>query len=168
MNCRLTRSFYIAKTTKQSPDKTTFKSLIPPMYWVEYKWTVCTSHVAYRMRSFMWGRDIQGITMPAQQEQTHLTLWDSIPDVCWPTTILMITKGTTSNPYASRGPYNPYFGRATTQRARKAPIQVLEVGSVISSIRTLLERWVDIADGMGSGRLHPPLLVQDMCRRKNG
>lgn len=46
--------------------------------------------------------------------------------------------------YLERGPHNSYFGSQTQQRARKAPLQVLEVGSVVASLRTLMELlgWV--------------------------
>lgn len=99
----------------------------------------CTTQLAQALRESMWGRHIEGITMPAQQEQTKIFDWNNIPEEHWPNTILMSMDDPIETRYMERGPHNPYFGSTTHQRARKAPLQVLEVGSIVSSIRTLLE-----------------------------
>lgn len=104
----------------------------------------CTTLVAQSLRENLWGRHIEGITMPAQQEQVKVFAWDNIPEEHWPNTILMLLDEPEETRYLERGPHNPYFGSQTQQRARKAPLQVLEVGSVVASLRTLMELlgWV--------------------------
>lgn len=104
----------------------------------------CTTLVAQSLREALWGRHIEGITMPAQQEQVKVFQWDNIPEEHWSNTILMLLDEPEETRYMERGPHNPYFGSQTQQRARKAPLQVLEVGSVVASLRTLIELlgWV--------------------------
>lgn len=105
----------------------------------------CITLIAQKMREYMWKLHIEGITMPPQQEQTTLYLWKNIPESLWKNTVLIQIKQTDEDRYTCRGPYNPYFGSHTGQRARKAPLQVIEVGSLISSIRMLLKllSWVN-------------------------
>lgn len=105
----------------------------------------CVTLIAQKMRERIWKLHIEGITMPPQQEQTKLHVWKKIPESLWKNTILIQIKKTDEDKYTCRGPYNPYFGSHTGQRARKAPLQVIEVGSLISSIRMLLEllSWVN-------------------------
>lgn len=103
-----------------------------------------TTLVAQSLREVLWGRHVEGITMPTQQEQVKIYQWDNISEEHWPNTILMLLDVPEETRYLERGPHNPYFGSQTQQRARKAPLQVLEVGSVVASLRTLMELlgWV--------------------------
>lgn len=50
----------------------------------------CITLVAQSLREHLWGRHIEGITMPAQQEQVKVFAWDNIPEEHWPNTILML------------------------------------------------------------------------------
>lgn len=90
----------------------------------------------------MWKRNIEGITMPAQQEQTRP--WDILPEFSWPSSIHLIKDGCWSSSHTQRGPYTPYFGSLTTQRARKAPIQVLSDENIKSLLKTSIEEKTDI------------------------
>ncbi|CAG9840712.1 unnamed protein product [Diabrotica balteata] len=78
--------------------------------------------------------------MPAQQEQTSLHPWQNVPKMWKPRCILVHI-----DPSASR--LNPplkmvrhhYFGSQTKMRARRAPLQDLEVGSMVSTLKQLVE-----------------------------
>lgn len=50
----------------------------------------CTTLVAQSLREVLWGRHIEGITMPAQQKQVKIYQWDNISEEHWPNTILML------------------------------------------------------------------------------
>lgn len=62
----------------------------------------CTTLVAQSLREVLWGRHIEGITMPTQQEQVKVFQWDNIPEEHWPTTILMLLDEPTKNRYLER------------------------------------------------------------------
>lgn len=40
----------------------------------------CTTLIAQSLREVLWGRHIEGITMPAQQEQVKVFQWDNISE----------------------------------------------------------------------------------------
>ncbi|CAK9297702.1 unnamed protein product [Gordionus sp. m RMFG-2023] len=52
-------------------------------------------------------------------------------------------------PYC-RGPFYPYFGSRTKLRARRAPLQVMEVGSLVSNLKTIIElmSWIGSDDNL--------------------
>lgn len=50
----------------------------------------CMTTLAQSLKQKMWGIPLEGITMPAQQEQTELYRWDEIPPVWAPHAILII------------------------------------------------------------------------------
>lgn len=134
--------YYREMSLSTSLHPATFKQIFAGH--IKSKEPECTTLVAHSLREVLWGRHIEGITMPAQQEQVKIFQWDNILEEHWPNTILMLLEEPTENRYLERGPHNPYFGSQTQQRARKAPLQVLEVGSVVASLRTLMELlgWV--------------------------
>jgi len=83
---------------------------------------------------------MEGITMPPQQEQTRVMPWESIPSNLIDRAILIKEQ---NNPPLSktttRGKYTPYFGSITRIRARRATLQVIEVGNLVSSLKQLME-----------------------------
>lgn len=111
----------------------------------EMKTCPCITRYTQAVRETAWGIEIEGITMPPQQEQTQFFFWDRIPAPYASRSILiteqlerMITKT------HFRGQYTPYFGSATRLRAKRATLQVIEVGSVVNSVKQLMELhgWV--------------------------
>jgi len=93
----------------------------------------------------MWGLNVEGITMPAQQEQTGLYRWSDVPSQWASRAILvMVDQSVNDNPHITRGNHAPYYGSTTKMRVRRAPIQVLEVGNLVSSLEQLMELkgWV--------------------------
>ena len=96
--------------------------------------------LAYDLRLEGWGYPLEGINMPAQQDQTTLHPWSSIPDKWKPCTILVqVDETLTSLCPIRKGRRTPYFGSQTKLRAKRAPLQVIEVGSMISSLKQLIE-----------------------------
>ena len=87
----------------------------------------------------MWGYKITGITMPPGQDQTKLMRWEEIP-VQWRTRSILyiVHEGCTDSKTWIRGPKRPYIGSVTKQRAKKAPLQVMEVSKLHE---TLLTSW---------------------------
>lgn len=97
--------------------------------------------LAQILHDSMWGLPIEGITMPAQQEQTGLYRWEEIPLAWAPHAVLIIVN---SAPHITRGAHTPNYGSATNMRVRRAPISVLEIGNIVSSLKQLmkLRGWV--------------------------
>ncbi|CAG9822114.1 unnamed protein product [Phaedon cochleariae] len=105
----------------------------------------CTMRSAHELRSRTWGITLEGITMPAQQEQTTLHVWRDIPANWRERAILIAVDGTIhSDVITTRGKRTPYFGSHTRLRAKRAPLQVLEVETMVESIKQLMElhSWV--------------------------
>ncbi|QPB73978.1 RdRp [Hymenopteran orino-related virus OKIAV85] len=103
--------------------------------------TVYTQH----LREMAWGIHLEGITMPPQQEQTILKAWDVLsPELARRAILVTEQKTPDLNKAHHRGHHTPYFGSVTKLRARRAPLQVVEVGSMVSSIKQLMElfTWV--------------------------
>ncbi|KAF5190064.1 RNA-dependent RNA polymerase, partial [Thalictrum thalictroides] len=101
--------------------------------------------MAQKLRDTMWGLNMEGITMPTQQEQTKLYRWSEIPHEWASRAILvMVDESVNHNPLLTRGRHTPYYGSATKMRVRRAPMQVLEVGNIVSSLKQLMEikGWV--------------------------
>lgn len=109
------------------------------------KESICITQLAQKLRDSMWKMNLEGITMAAQQEQTRLYRWEEVPTKWATRTILYIVDETVNNlGHMCRGKHTPYYGSATKMRTRRAPMQVLEVGNIISSIKQLMELrgWV--------------------------
>lgn len=105
----------------------------------------CMTDTAQLLREEMWGLPMEGITMPSQQEQTRLYRWEEIP-IQWASRaiLVMVDASVEDDPLTTRGRHTPYYGSATKMRVRRAPMQVLEVGNVVSSLKQLMEikGWV--------------------------
>lgn len=65
----------------------------------------------------MWGLHIEGVTMPAQQEQTEVYRWEYVLLKLAPYTILFIVDDTISpNGHLKRGIRTRYYESATRMR----------------------------------------------------
>lgn len=101
---------------------------------------ICLTQLAQDLRDSMWGLNLEGITMPAQQEQTGLYRWEDVPKVWAPHAVLLMVDDSVNQGCGyTRGKHTPYYGSATKMRVRRAPLQVLEVGNIVSSIKQLME-----------------------------
>lgn len=88
----------------------------------------------------MWGINLEGITMPAKQEVTRTYRWEDIPIKWAPHSILFIVDDRINhNCHLTRRNHTPYYGFATKMRTRRASMQVLEVGNIVSYIKHLME-----------------------------
>lgn len=111
----------------------------------EIKEAACITTYTQILREKMWGVTMEGITMPPQQEQTRIYPWEDIDKEHTRRAILYTEQDHTClHKQTSRGRHAPYFGSMTRLRAKRAALQVVEVGSVISSIKQLMELhgWV--------------------------
>ncbi|KMQ83148.1 RNA-dependent RNA polymerase [Lasius niger] len=83
--------------------------------------------------------------MSPQQEQTRLIpLFPIFNTEQSKRAILYTEQSTHAHKQTSRGRYTPYFGCITQLRAKRATLQIVEVGSIVSSIKQLMELhgWV--------------------------
>ncbi|QMP82162.1 RNA-dependent RNA polymerase [Hymenopteran orino-related virus OKIAV87] len=115
----------------------------------ELSTVACITTYAQRLREEAWGIRIEGITMPPQQEQVIVKPWKDLLDSEMGRAILITTGPRGPLPRdLTKGPYQAYFGSSTRLRARKAPLQVIEVGSTVSSLKQLMELrgWVKGSD----------------------
>jgi len=83
--------------------------------------------------------------MPPQQEQIKVVPWETIPSHVIIRAILIKEQSNTPlSKTTTRGKYTPYFGSITRVRARRATLQVIEVGNLVSSLKQLMElhSWV--------------------------
>ncbi|USL85442.1 MAG: RNA-dependent RNA polymerase [Ixodes ricinus orinovirus-like virus 1] len=107
----------------------------------------CITVLTYHLRMELWGHHLEGVTMPAQQEQTTLHPYDDIPPAWLPSTILIeVESSLESICPPTKGRHQAYFGAQTKLRARRAPLQILEIGSMLSSIKQLVEMRGWLAD----------------------
>lgn len=107
--------------------------------------STCVTVYTQVLREQYWNIRLEGITMPPQQEQTRLINWQSLQEGQANRAILVVEQTETNlHKATSRGKYTPYFGSVTKLRALRATLQVVEVGSLISSIKQLMElrSWV--------------------------
>lgn len=105
----------------------------------------CITDIAQNLRDEMWGVNLEGITMASQQEQTRLVRWEDVPHAWTPRTILIIVDESVNDRcHVTRGKHTPYYGSATKMRVKRAPMQVLEVGNIVISLKQLMELrgWV--------------------------
>ncbi|AWI42881.1 RNA-dependent RNA polymerase [Formica exsecta virus 4] len=110
----------------------------------ELKSTGCVSTYTQLLREKAWNTQMEGITMPPQQEQIKVKRWDQLTGDQSTRSILVTSQETSAHKQTSRGRYTPYFGSLTQLRAKRATLQVVEVGSMVSSIKQLMELhgWV--------------------------
>jgi len=82
----------------------------------------CITTYTQLLRERSWGIQMEGITMPPQQEQTKLISWDRLQMDDSPRAILIVEQETLPlHKPISRGKYTPYFGSMTRMRAKRAP-----------------------------------------------
>lgn len=80
----------------------------------------CLTQMAQELREKGWGLPLEGITMPAQQEQTQICEWGSIPVGHYDKAISLSLEGDpTTNWHLTRGPVPPYIGAPTRIRAKR-------------------------------------------------
>lgn len=121
------------------------KTKKPSNFVTEIEDAHCITTYTQLLREKMWGVAMEGITMPPQQEQTRLYPWEEIGKEHTRRAILYTEQDHTClHKQTSRGRHAPYFGSLTRLRAKRAALQVVEVGSVVSSIKQLMELhgWV--------------------------
>lgn len=53
--------------------------------------------------------------------------------------LVIVDDSVNSNPITTQGKNTPYYGSAAKMRVRRAPMQVLEVGNLVSSLKQLME-----------------------------
>jgi len=128
----------------------------------EVEEATCITVYTQRLRELAWGVQIEGITMPPQQEQTRLVPWEVIKADDVPRSILITEQAEAAlHKPTNRGKYSPYFGSATRLRTKRATLQVLEVGSVVSSIKQLME-----LHGWVKGNQNMTSLIERLIREK--
>lgn len=74
----------------------------------------CLTQLAQKVREEGWGIPLEGVTMPAQQEQTQLCLWNQVPVEHYDKVISFSMEGDPStNWHLTRGCVPPYVGAPT-------------------------------------------------------
>lgn len=89
--------------------------------------------------------------MPYPRDKITLVPWTSLKESHVPSSIMVGWSGDSSqNCFFTRGPKTPYIGSQTQVRAKRAALQVLEVGSMVENIKTILElrSWVKDSEGL--------------------
>lgn len=105
----------------------------------------CITTYTQLLREEAWGIQMEGVTMPPQQEQTCVIPWQDVPySKAGHAALISEQPGPSGHKPTERGMYTPYFGSITQMRAKRAPLQVVEVGSMVSSLKQLMELhgWV--------------------------
>ncbi|KAK9877807.1 hypothetical protein WA026_019487 [Henosepilachna vigintioctopunctata] len=121
--------------------------------------TPCTTVSSHKLRHQGWGRYLEGVTMPYQSEQSTVMRWEAVPEQWKECTILLHVDTTLTSLYRPpKGNRQPYFGSMTKMRARKAPLQTLEVGSMVSSLKQTLETMMWLKDSPDMVKLMNVLL----------
>lgn len=83
---------------------------------------------------------MEGITMPTPRDKITILPWSKVTDKLVPSCVMIgWVRSPDVNCNFTRGPKTPYIGSQTRVRAKRAALQVLEVGSMIENIKTLLE-----------------------------
>lgn len=94
---------------------------------------------------------MEGITMPTPRDKITLVPWANLTENHVSSSIMINWSGNGhTNCFFPRGPRTPYIGSQTQIRAKKTALQVMEVGSMIESIKTILElkSWVKGSEGL--------------------
>lgn len=89
--------------------------------------------------------------MPTPGDKKVLIPWEQIKEEQVPSSIMIGWTGAPQhNCFFVRGPKTPYIGSQTKVRTKRAALQVLEVGSMVENIKTILElkSWVKGSEGM--------------------
>lgn len=78
--------------------------------------------------------------MPTPRDKITLVPWNQITENQVPSASMVGWSGSPQiNCFFARGPKTPYIGSQTKVRTKRAALQVLEVGSMVESIKTILE-----------------------------
>ncbi|CAG5000824.1 unnamed protein product [Parnassius apollo] len=105
----------------------------------------CVTILAQKLREWLWELPLEGITMPTPCDKVLIVPWNTLSEEAVPSSIMVIWSGEAHRDcFHERGPKTPYIGSQTQTRTRKAPLQVIEVGPLIESIKTILElrSWI--------------------------
>lgn len=89
--------------------------------------------------------------MPTPCDKITIVPWTRVTEDLVPSAVMIGWSGSPDiNCNFSRGPKTPYIGSQTRIRAKRAALQVLEVDSMVESIKTLLElkSWVKGSSGL--------------------
>lgn len=111
----------------------------------------CVTRLTQILRETLWRLNLEGITMPTPCDKITIVPWNKLTETLVPSAIMIGWSGTPGkNCYFERGPKTPYIGSQTRVRTKRAALQVMEVRSMIDSIKTLLElkSWVKGSPGL--------------------
>lgn len=89
--------------------------------------------------------------MPTPSDKLVLIPWSDVTPEMVPSSIMIGWSGSAGNNcFYERGPRTPYIASQTRVRARRAALQVMDVGSLIENIKTILElkSWVKGSQGL--------------------
>nr|UHR49719.1 MAG: RNA-dependent RNA polymerase [Hangzhou Nyamivirus 1] len=112
---------------------------------------MCLTAYAQELREVSWGIPLEGVTMPAQQEQAQVCLWDKVPLDMYDYAISLSTEGAPGTAWdLDRGPVPPYIGAPTRIRAKRQPLQEMESYSFTKTLSQALQlrSWVKGDAGM--------------------
>ncbi len=116
-----------------------------PDLLIELQNKQCTSILAQMLREPMWNIRMEGITMPAVQEQCEVHRWRDIPHAWLPKTVLgVVHDSVMTYTFLYRGESTPYYGSQTEKKTKRAPLHVVVVTSMHKSLLQLLElrSWI--------------------------
>ncbi|CAB3229914.1 unnamed protein product [Arctia plantaginis] len=111
----------------------------------------CLTQLAQKLRETGWGIQLEGVTMPAQQEQAQVCKWDNVPLEMYDKTISLMVEGDSTQDWnLTRGPVPPYIGAPTRIRAKRQPLQEMESYSFTQSLSQALQlrTWVKGDEGL--------------------
>lgn len=100
----------------------------------------CSTCKAQELRVSLWKMPIEGITMPATSELLSLHPWED-PCINIRRSILITTRtwlDGSQDPFHTTGGI-PYFGSETRVKSKRGPLQVVEMGSRISTLKKCVE-----------------------------
>lgn len=89
--------------------------------------------------------------MPTPRDKITLIPWTQVTEKLVPSAIMVGWSGSSqANCFFTRGPKTPYIGSQTRVSTKRAALQVLEVGSMVEHIKTILEfkSWVKGSEGL--------------------
>lgn len=95
----------------------------------------CVTRLAQQLRETIWGLHLESITMPTPWDKIVLISWTQLTEDLVPSFIMVGWSETPDiNCFFTRGPKTPYIGSQTRVRAKRAALQIMEVGSMIENI----------------------------------
>ncbi|APG78650.1 RNA-dependent RNA polymerase, partial [Beihai rhabdo-like virus 3] len=120
----------------------------------------CSSQIASFLRNNTWGMDIQGITMPAPNEQVFIGRWND--DAIEPLRSILVEVSKGDRLTSTRGPYHPFLGSKTQMRTKKSSLEVVDTNSITTSLQKILslQPWVSQAGEVNLAALFKVLLEE--------